>query len=201
MARPHNMIMTLSEILKELNKETTERVKEDVHFSDEELRAFRQGAIDQKVRDSMFKHLCDCGKCMKRMWDMDPVTQEGKLSANGCADDYLYLAVAAGPKESSFSELTKKERYRISYSKRTKEEGRGMVNLEVQPDYQEEREGKWLILKDASGKPIIHGKVESGTIPGNTVDYNEFDWDKLTVWIIQDNKSQDQTYDDSMDTP
>jgi len=166
-------IVTLTAALQELDNVSSERFQR--HLPGSELLAFLRGECSFAEREDTLEHLSYCGKCRGRLWDMEAMTREPDF-----LDVVLPLA-AATQDDSSFSLLSEGNRYRILFRKLLNQKGKGVVSLKVESPYQEEMEGKWLLLMDASGRQIIRSEVRNGETLANIVNSQEIDWDTLIV--------------------
>ena len=177
-------IMTLTEALQELDKGSSERFQR--HLPGRQLIAFLRGEVAQAEREETLEHLSYCGKCRSRLWDMNALTHEPDIL------DLVLPKAAATRDESSFSLLSEGNRYRILFRKLLNQTGKGVVTLKVESPYQEEMEGKRVLVTDGSGRQIVRSEVRNGETIANIVNSQEIDWDTL---IVKEERSDEQAPD------
>jgi len=164
----------ISEALGLWNKRNRFSIKD--HPPESQMYDFVTGMASDREREDMLNHLSRCPECRKNMWEMEAATSP--------IVEVAFQKAAASQEKTSFAVLTESGRCRILFRKLLNQEGKGVINLRVEPPYRKELEGKKLVVTDKARKELIRGEVVNGETPGRIVNADEIDWE--TIIVIED---------------
>lgn len=105
-------------------------------------------------------HLESCPRCAQELRQMQESLAQAEERLAGW--DVAWPKAAASPQTSTQRILTEAGKYTIEIHPHTVQRNRGIITLQVSPQYRALLEGKRVSLKDGEGRVLLEGKIVNG---------------------------------------
>ncbi len=146
-----------------------------VHPSISEMYAILVGE-QQGKRESIIKHLVDCPKCLEIFNSLLDMRKEAhgldiavpKLAGTRAHQGVLRIDTEGG-------------KYTIIVRPSLKAAQGGVITVALAPEYQEELEGAWILLKDRKGRPLIEGRIVNGQVSQRVEEIDTIDAERFVI--------------------